>query len=67
MDKILKCCGGEPIIYDFTPDYIRSESWNQIMIICSKCGHHIHSEEKDYDKIIPVWNRSSRKEEMEKI
>ncbi len=61
MEEILKCCDEVPdvITHDLTYDAISNEF--QSMISCSRCGHHIHSQE-DWEKAIPVWNTSARRE-----
>lgn len=57
MDEILKCCGEQPVIKDFTYDFFCDDRY---MFNCTNCGHHIHSEEKVLDKVIRIWNNSIR-------
>jgi hypothetical protein len=63
MEEILKCCGEKPLINDYTEalkdgDKSISLYKYKYMISCKTCGHHIHSDAKTLDTVIPIWNRS---------
>ncbi len=62
MNKILKCCGETPDIFDFTFEYMTMDIrvFTRYIFQCKKCGHHVHSNE-DVEDVIPIWNRSVRR------
>ncbi len=56
-EEILKCCNKIPEVFNstFVSGYAIS-----YLFQCTKCGHHIHSQE-GFARSIPIWNRSPRK------
>ncbi len=64
MKEILKCCGETPEITDHTYDFSYSGEFIPLWrytFACVKCGHHIHSKEKSWEDVIPIWNRAMRR------
>ncbi len=64
MDEILKCCGEQPVIRDHKYDFDYAGQniplWTYTLF-CIKCGHHIHSIDKNWENAIPVWNNSIKR------